>query len=227
MSMTLAIALALASTTPAALPQQQDPFTAAAPLPEEQVAMPEIRAAFGAGDPKEMIDHFDRALAQLPQPTRLRGVVQCLRGTTLNALERKAEAEAAIDECYRLDPDLPFAQLVYAWKLDETGDLRGAVRMFAKAVTESPATVSRLPVDVVETMLRRLQYDSDSALRQQLILALVNAGYGQNDPAFFSSLARETMASRLAAGDIAGARALIPAVTDPADGLKMLIDRTY
>ena len=234
MTPAVVILLLLAQQTPAetaTIPAYQSsparsPMLPPEPLPQERAALPHIgRAMATAG--KELIENFDLALGQLPQPTPFRGMVLCMQSEALAAEQEEARAAAAIDECYRLLPDNPGAQMLRAMLYIEHRDFVRAAPLIAAAIRAAPEVGNMFPLERVGIVLTGLDYARRDDIREQFVRALVDGGFGKDDPAFYSGLARQAVLDHVRKRDIAGAVALLPGITDPEDGLMMLIDRRF
>lgn len=234
MTATVAFLLLLAQQVPPVAPmppyrEETDQPSASfpEPLPQERGALPHLGRAMQASDPKVAIENFDLALGQLPQPTGFRGMVQCMRGGALMHDEQQAQAEAAIDECYRLLPGHPATQMTRAMLYMEKGDFVRAAPLIATAIGAAPNIREGFPVQQAGVVLSGLDYARRDDVREQFVRKLVEAGYGKDDPTFYSGIAREAVLDRVRRRDISGAVALLPGITDPEDGLMMLIDRRF
>ncbi len=194
------------------------------PLPGERAALPALRVAFTAPDPAEQLAALDKVLAMLPQPTRLRGAVQCARGGLQQNLGQNAQA--ATDECYRINPDQPFAAVKA--RLDfMSGSPGEGARLLASAIRADPRIALSMNSSVWERLLRQLGYAGRGVDRQQLVLALADTPTAAADAVFYSGLVRAAMLDRMNHDDLTGSEALLPKVIDPEDGLAMLIDRRF
>jgi hypothetical protein len=205
-------------------------FGGAQPTAEERLALPHVADAMRATTPDARRKSFDAAMALLPQPTRFRGAVQCLRGPMLMSADAAANRAAglqAIDECYRLNPDVPLAQRVKADALFFTNDWAGGATLLASAIRREPRLARGLNDSRLDTLFRRLGYARAFAERRALVAALAGTDVARNDAARYSGWVRESVLERIGTGDLAEAARLLPYVVDPADGLQMLVDRRY
>lgn len=170
---------------------------------------------------------MDRVLELLPEPSPQRGSVQCVRG--MDRLDSDIEAaRAAIEECRRLAPQNPIADIAYSRLMFTTHQTGPAVEAMLRAIRAHPEMLAGCDTSdtgEIATTLRLLAYERQDALRGQLIEALVRSPCGQDDAGFFSGMARETIVERVGRGDKAGAVGLLPAVVDPDDLLTLLVDR--
>lgn len=224
----LGIVLALAAAVPPAGPfEPAEPADRDAPQPDERIGAAALGRALGERSPAAQIADLDRALTALPRPTRFRGLVQCQRGWTLHALDRRAESDAAYEECYRLRPDDSSALWSMSSIALDRGDLRRGVRLLLAAIRADPAPLADYHPGAMDSTLSRLRDAREYALRAELIAALAGSRYSSDDPGWASRKARDAIDDRLAAGDRPGAVALLPLILVPRIGLGLLVDRRY
>lgn len=205
-------------------------FAGVEPTAEERLALPHVADGMRALTPAARRKSFDAAMALLPQPTRFRGAVQCVRGPMLlsaDAVANRREGLAAIDECYRLNPDAPLAQRTKADALFFTGDFPGGAALLGSAIRREPRLARGLKDERLDAMFRRLGYARAFAERRALVSALAGTDVARNDAARYSGWVRESVLERVGKGDLTEAARLLPYVVDPADGLLMLVDRRY
>lgn len=224
----LGIALALvAAVPPTNLLEPATPADRDAPQPDEVTGATALARAIEARTPAAQIDDLDRALAALPRPTRFRGLVQCQRGWTLHALDRRSESDTAYEECYRLRPDDPYALWGMSSIVLDRGDLRRGVRLLLAAIKADPTPLADYHPGAMESTLRRLAYAREHALRAELIAALAQSSYGKDDPAWSSRQARDAIDDLLAAEKPEDAVKLLPLILVPRIGLGLMVDRRY
>ena len=214
------LAAALLVATPA-IAQRHEPL----PLPTEQPALPLLGQAARTANPAARLALIDRALALLVQPTPLRGWVLCGRAATLRDLHRDDEARDAVDQCRQLRPDDPRVLVFQAFSETERQRPVEAAQLLLRAAELDPAAVNDVDPSSMGTVFRLLRYQHQDALADRLIVRLATAGYARQDPETFAGFALVAVRSRVAAGDLAGARALLPGILSPAVGLRLLIDR--
>lgn len=205
-------------------------FERAPPTPEERIALPHVADAVRAATPAARRASLDTALYLLPKPTRFRGAVQCVRGATLlsaDVVVNKASGSAAIDECYRLNPDVPLAQRMRADTAFLNGDYKTGATLLASAVRAEPRLAQGLKEDQLDSVFRQLGYAGANAERGALVVALAGTDAARDNPARYSGWVRADVLDRVEKGDLAGAGALLPYIVDPGDALTMIVDRRY
>lgn len=205
-------------------------FERSPPTPEERIALPHVADAFRAATPVARRASLDTALYLLPKPTPFRGAVQCVRGATLlsaDVMVNKASGSAAIDECYRANPDVPLAQRMRADTAFLNGDYRTGATLLARAVRAEPRLAQGLNDGQLDTVFRQLGYAGANAERRALVVALAGTDAARDNAARYSGWVRASVLDRVEKGDVAGAGALLPYVVDPGDALTMLVDRRY
>jgi hypothetical protein len=205
-------------------------FEAAPPAVEERVALPHVADALRAETTDQRTTSFDAALALLPRPTRFRGAVQCVRGYMLmatNPVANKTAGTGAIDECYRLNPDVPLAQRMKADAAFWNDDITTGATLLASAIRREPRLAQGLEDEQLDAIFRHLQYSQAFDARRALVTALAGTDVARNDASRYSGWVRESVLERVGKGDLAGAGTLLPYVVDPSDGLMMLVDQRY
>ncbi|RYY44956.1 MAG: hypothetical protein EOP59_05295 [Sphingomonadales bacterium] len=216
-----------------AVAQEANPDAAIQAEPDEYVVRPLLKEATDAerrGDVAGALAKAEQAIALLKRPTPFRAWVNCLYGARM--LERdKEKARRAIEECHAVVPDHPAAKMAYSRLLIEDGDKAAGYRMVAAGIRSDPRWLAHCDTTTtgwIRTELRVLAYDRAlDDVRAELIEALTGTACGTEDPAFYSGLMRDVIARRLARGDVENARAALPAVLDPDDLLKMLVERRF
>ena len=226
----LAAALIAATMVPA---MAQDAPREVAPAPEERFVLPLLRQAAEAeqrGNAEGGLAFAEEAIAQLPTATPFRAWINCLYGVRQIGRDT-AKARPAIEECRTVLPSQPMAKMAYGRLLIADGKSEPGFRLMIEAIRSDPRWVERCDTSAtgdIRTQLRVMSYDNTlDDVRAELIEALVATACGSEDPAFYSGLMREVIARRIARGEIEKARGAIPAVLDPDDVLKMLVDRRY
>lgn len=229
----------LAPQVPAAaaapVPDQPQPPKAMPPieklaLPEEQPQLAELMRSLGnvnRRDPKAMLAAFDDTLAKLSRPTMLRGSVQMARAIALEAMDRHAEATAAVEEAIRLLPGyagpLLLAANVYLYS-NNPGLASDAI---VRASEIDPEDVRRLPDYETSAVMARLDAIRDQTRARILgdrLLAIGWTGLGVRSR---SELAAMAIRRAVGQGDIDRARSLIPNLLDPGASYDLLADATY
>lgn len=227
----LAAAALIAIALPAAA--QVRPSGPMPATPEERAVLPLLREATEAdrrGDYAGALATAEKALAQLPEPSKFRAWINCAYGLRMLGSD-DAKARPAIEECHRFLPDEPGAKMAYGRLLIEDGKKAEGYPLVAAAIRGDPRWLQHCDSAVtgsIRTELRVLAYERAlDDVRADLIEALTGTACAGEDPAFYSGLMRDVIARRLARGEGEKARASLPAVIDPDDLLKMLVDRRY
>lgn len=197
------------------------------PLPAERPALAVIATLDAATDDKQRLAIVDRALALLPQPTPFRGAALCERGALLARLDRPAEARTSFDQCRALRPDdgRPLVAIAY----DEASHDRAAdaARLVLRAVRIDPRALDGTDSDSMNGLLRQLRYAGADTLYDQLVAVLADTGFARSDAAAFSTYTLGAVGHHVETGELDQARALLPSIIAPADGVTLLIDRRY
>jgi hypothetical protein len=205
-------------------------FERSPPMAEERIALPHVADALRAANPIARRASLDTALYLLPKPTRFRGAVQCLRGAALlsaDVVANKLPGSVAIDECHRLNPDVPLARRMRADTAFLNDDVRTGATLLAQAISADSQLARGLKEDQLDTVFRQLGYAGATAERRALVVALSKTDAARDNAARYSGWVRAGVLDRVEKGDLAGAGALLPYIVDPADALTMLVDRRY
>ena len=224
-----------------ALPETVAPPAAMPPLSDlkdnEIAAFALVEASARASGPDQAQAMLRRALALVPEPSPTRGAIAC---TYASWVYRQVDEDGSIDtpagqkrllpaieECYRLLPNSPPAQMLAGMAKVATGRTHEGGLLILAAIKAMPLLTSDIDIDSMKWLMRRLSYARESALVAQLREALVEAGYGKEDSAFFGEMAIEAMASHVAVNENSEAVALLPQVLDPEQGLQLLLDKRF
>lgn len=197
------------------------------PQSDEMVAAAIAGRAMEQDNEQAMLAGLDAALAELPRPTRYRGLIQAYRGTALANAGRMTEARAALEEAQHLLPDIASTSFILGQLLLQQKSLIAGVKLIIRAIEAEPATAEGLPPDFYQTVFRQLRYAREGVLRDQLMLVLVKAGYAARHPDFGTSIAKVAIRARLDADDIAGAAAMLPLMTEPGPVIEMVVNNRY
>lgn len=198
-------------------------------LPSERTVLNDFLAgvARGASNPNALLDASDKALSRLPAPTKLRGFIQFYRAELLTGLDRDLDALDAIQESVRLLPGysapLIGAANIYAF-LDRPGE--GADYLM-RAIDIDPQSVRTVPDYDIRNLMNRLNTAHDERRIRSLSDRLLAIGWLGTNLGSRSSLAVEAIKSRIAQGDVPGARALIPKLLVPEHSYALLIQNDY
>ncbi|RYY27688.1 MAG: hypothetical protein EOP62_06765 [Sphingomonadales bacterium] len=226
----LLLALALLVAAPALAQNWPAEFR---PTKDEEVVFPLLRLADQAhrrGDHPGGLAYAEQAIAMLPRATPFRAFLNCNYGQGMLGFD-KAKARIAIEECRTGLPGQSIASMAYSGLLLAEGKREPGYRMMVEAIRSDPRWVQQCDTTAngeIRTQLRVMGYERElDDVRAALIETLIGTACGSEDPGFYSGLMRDVIAKRLARGEIEKAREGIPAVLDPDDVLKMLVDRRY
>jgi tetratricopeptide (TPR) repeat protein len=231
----LAHAQAASSPTPADTQTAATaPSSKVLPLPEE-IVEPRERLIFStlftevsrSGDSAEALASLDETLTRLPEPTKLRGLVQSYRAAVLLDLHKFQAAIDAIEESIRLLPGysgpLITAASIYAYA-NQPG--RGADYLL-RASRVDPATVSLVDDYEVNNILRRLSVAREERRVEALSDRLLEIGWVGSNLGSRSVLAREAIDRRLSDARQDAARQLVPKLLVPAHSYSLLYNNRY
>ncbi len=221
-------------------PPAPPPPVVIVPPPPPQLEHNEV-AAFALVDQsrraptnQEAIALLKRAVAMVPEPGTVRGDLVCTMAARMMAVwsENKGqflppETLAAGDECYRLLPDVPMAQMLSGAIKIDAGQVRQGGRLILAAIKAQPRLALQADIPGTQRMLRQIAYSGDIETLDELKVALVQVGFGKDDPSFFGNLAIGVMAAQVANHDNDKATELLPQILDPDIGLRLLIDRRF
>nr|WP_294167925.1 hypothetical protein [uncultured Sphingomonas sp.] len=191
--------------------------------PPQRASLEQLLLDMGkATSPDAAIAAADKLLAQLPEPSRLRGMVQFFRAAPLAASNREPAAALAIEESIRLLPEhsgpLIAAAGIYAYGHTPG---RGADHLL-RAAEIDPGAIRSLDEYTVFNLLHRLGAENDKRRVQAISERLLAIDWQGQRLATQSGLARNTIKAQLARKDVGAARALVPRLLDPADSFHLL-----
>lgn len=178
-------------------------------------------------DPTLMLSTLDRILADLPKPTRLRGVVQMGRALAFETMDRHQEAAAAIDEAIRLLPDYSGPRLAAAMIHLYSNDPGLAADDILRASELDPRAVQSLEDYEMEGVMHRLDAVRDHKRARQLSERLLALGWTGSGVRSRSDLAKAAIQRAVEDGDLARARELVPSLLDPAAHYALLSLKAY
>ena len=232
--------VAAKTPSPASLKTDVDasPEPATRVLPElETVALPEERSVLitlgtamhtvDQKKPAAVLATLDQALARLPRPTQLRGLVQMSRATGLKELGREPEAILAAEEAIRLLPNysgpLLMASELYAY----SNRTSVSTDYLLRASEIDPVAVRSLPDYEVDNLIRRLGNANDTKRIRLVSKRLLAIGWTGTSISSRSRLAKAAIEQAVDDGDLAGARQLIPSLVVPGDSYALLMMKRY
>jgi tetratricopeptide (TPR) repeat protein len=224
LALLLGIAAPAAPTSAAPLPPENDAFAGElAPfLPEFQVL---IRTR--TQDPQVLLRGADALLAKLPKDSAARGVVLLPRAGTLAAINRAPEAMQAIEESIRLLPGfsgpLYLASEIYSF----AGQPGRGADYFLQASQIDPQIARRVDDYTLSSLLGRLAEGKDDARLGTLSERLLQIGWRNGSLVTSDRIVLAALDARLAAGDVHGARTLVPRLIAPSNVARLLTDKKY
>ncbi|HEV2595167.1 MAG TPA: hypothetical protein VGU01_08220 [Sphingomicrobium sp.] len=198
-------------------------------LPSEQAVLAAFLEKMRAPDrtPAVTVAAADEALAKLPSPTSLRGMIQYARAQALENLGRDLEAVEATEESVQLLQGYS-APLIKAFTLNAyLNRTAPATDYLMRAIRVDPNTARTIDDYEINNLLRRLQGFHDEARARAISDRLLQIGWIGNHVGSRSQLAVEAIKLHVANGDIAGARALVPKLLQPTDSRELLIMNAY
>jgi tetratricopeptide (TPR) repeat protein len=223
----LLIAAALCA---AAAPAAADPLPKpeAIALPEERPLLDRFLQALGRpATATEARVAFDALLADLPQPTPFRGLVQFFRAAALGAEDRQRDAEDAVAESIRLLPQYS-APLLLASQLSAFNDRADMGSDYLiRASRIDPSIVSQLGDYEVGNILRRLGEANDRKRTLALSERLLEIGWNRGSYRTVSSMAMNVIEARVDRGDAAGAAALVPKIVSPDSFARLMTEKKF
>ena len=225
----IALALAFGWTVPAAAaPAEFLPSPHLIASPDERSAVEELsRFVAERVSAAQALPRLDRLLTGLTRPTRMRGLVQFMRGAALEQLERHGEAREAIQESVRLLPGYS-GPLLFAGQMEAYSDRPEAAADYFLRVGEiDPDRLRQIPDYELDNLPRRLAERDDHGRRRQLAERLFAIGWLGESLALRSALALELIKAKAEAGDLAGARAQLPRLMLPGHARELLMQRRY
>jgi len=181
----------------------------------------------GQADPRARLARLDAMLAELRQPNEMRGLVQYLRAIHLLRTQREPAAREAIEESIRLLPAYS-APLLFATHLEAFADRPAAAAdYFLRASDIDPQVARGIPPYDLRNLIGRLDARNDLRRVARLSERLIAIDWQGRDVQMRSRLALEAIRARVAAGDLAGARAFVPRLIAPLHLQSLLIDNRY
>ena len=221
------LAALLAFLLPAAASAAPLPRPADVALPAELPLLPKIEAALRLDrgeDGSPIYKALEPVLAQLPAPTRLRGLVQFLRG--IHASDRAA-ARAAIEESVRLLPEHTMPLLVAAQMDVFAGRPGEAADALLRASRIDRRSLELVADYEMGSVLGRLSEARDTVRLHALSERLVEVDWSRGTSARRAWVALNAVEARIARGDTAGAASLVPRLRKPRDFARLLTEKKF
>ncbi|UUR07355.1 hypothetical protein [Sphingomonas glaciei] len=204
----------------------------AAPVPRideiSAVERPTVTAAIALVSQRGVsppIAELDRLLADLPAPTKGRGVIQMMRASILSGLNRNGEAQLALQESIRLLPEYSGPLFTAAGIMTYSRTPGAAADYFIRASRIDPEEAAQASTYDVFNIINRLRVVGDQQRLESLVDRLIQINWVGNDLDGRSTLVRDAILLRLKRKDVAGARALVPEVLDPRDQYGLLAQK--
>lgn len=198
--------------------------------PDEQAVLAELARAMGGPDsrnPKTLLPVLDRILAKLPRPTMLRGYVQLIRAAVFGALDRHAEAIAAVEESIRLLPGYAGPLLAAAEIYLYSNNPGLASDALIRASEIDPEDVRRAGDYETSGLLQRLDAIRDQKRARLLSDRLLAIGWTGSGVGSRSQLAAMAIRQAMSDGDVTRARSLVPNLLEPGATYQLLADRAF
>ena len=208
------------------------PDPAKVALPEEKALLDQTFSRLLEEKPANRAAHLaalQGLVAKFPRPTPLRGMIQFLRASALAQQHEAADSAAreAVDESVRLLPGysgpLLLASYIYTYS-DQPGP---AADYLIRASHIDPDIVSKMPEYEVDNIFGRLTFHGDQRRVRILSERLLEIGWLAESQSSRSLLARRAIEARMAAGNLAGAKALIPKLLNPSDSRRLLTQTSF
>ncbi|MFL6760221.1 hypothetical protein [Sphingomonas sp.] len=178
-------------------------------------------------DQRQDISSLDIMLAKDSEPTQFRGYLQLLRSAILLDANRGDEAKSAVDESVRLLPGYsgPLLQAfeVYAYS-DRPGE---AADYLLRASEIDPDAVKKIDDYDIGNLTHRLSVNRERNRLDAVAAKLLAIGWTGKQIEGRSNLAILAIKRRVADGDIAGARSLVPELVVPDQTYALLADNRY
>lgn len=224
----VALLLAVASVSPARAEFLPSPEQLA--LPSEQALFSDMIGQLGKSDlsdSKVVLTVLDATLEKLREPTMLRGFVQFSRAGPLIDLNRNAEALDAIEESIRLLPDFSGPLILAAWTYSYSERPGQGADYLLRASQIDPESARKIDDYEVDNLLMRLRNVRDERRVRAVSERLLEIGWLGTNVSSRSKLALESIRRRMAEGDVAGARALVPKLIVPRHSRTLLVSNAY
>jgi len=198
--------------------------------PEELAVLAELARAMNGPDarnPKTLLPVLDRILAKLPRPTMLRGYVQLVRAAVFGALDRHAEAIAAVEESIRLLPGYAGPLMTAAGIYLYSNNPGLASDALIRASEIDPEDVRRASDYETIGLLNRLDAIRDHKRARLLSDRLLAIGWTGSGVVSRSQLAFRVIRQAMGEGDVVRARSLVPSLLQPSASYQLLADLSY
>lgn len=225
MRFAIAAALLLAVSATSVVGEVKTPFELTTDAADQKV-MAEVAAAVSNQD-SNIKARLDAALAKLPRPTPLRGMVQMLRATVLMNDKEMGPAVAAIEEALRLLPDNPDPKFIATAVFTFSGSPQRAADIWLQASEESPEVARTMDSYLLSTLMGRLTDIGDRARADRIGARLAAIGYSAGLASDRSNAAVAQTREAIRGGNTAAALADATSIANPFDLLTLYVDRRY
>lgn len=206
------------------------PFPQDIATQSEQALLAKVLSRFSEAsreDSADALHQFDEALVQLKEPTPLRGLVQFFRANILFGQDKDADAALAIDESMRLLPSYS-GPLLLASRVHAYSDRPGmAADFLLRASTIDPDVVREFDEYDLSSLLHRLEAKDDQRRLHLVSERLLEIGWIGEGLELRSWIALKAIEGRMAVGDVAGARTLVPKLLVPNHSHRLLVANSY
>lgn len=195
--------------------------------PSERALLPALAMALTLKESKERLAALDVQLAKFDRPTRLRGIIQAMRGATLLDEYRHAEALAAAEEAIRLAPGVAPVKLFAVRTMIFAGAPQRAADLWLAMSREYPELAAELDGYELDALRERLRDIGDNKRADALSARIAEAGLAIHSGPRASDGALAQIRLRMSEGKIAEAAALVPSVLVTRDLAQLYLDRRY
>ncbi|WP_019516748.1 hypothetical protein [Sphingomonas sp. Mn802worker] len=193
--------------------------------PADKAVMAEVAAAVAERPPS--LPKLDAALARLPRPTPLRGLVQAARASILNAQPDSKPAVAAVEEALRLLPENPIPKLVATEVFTFSGAPQRAADLWLTVSQQAPELARQSERYTMDALVNRLYDMGDHVRGDRMSARLGEIGFASALAPERSRYALATIRTAMRAGRTADAIAAVPTVGNASDLASMYVNRQY
>ncbi|MDG2532029.1 hypothetical protein P6144_00055 [Sphingomonas sp. HITSZ_GF] len=195
--------------------------------PWEQALLPAIAEALTVAESKDRLAKLDAVLAKLDQPSRLRGIVQSIRGVSLMEEYRQPEALAAAEEALRLAPGVPQVKFYAVYAMTFAGAPQRAADIWLALSREYPDLAGQMGGYILDTLRERLRDIGDRKRGDAVSARIAEIGVVEHSAPRASDSALAQIRQRMDDGKVAEAGALVPGVVVTRDLAQLYLDRRY
>ena len=197
-------------------------------LPGEQTLLNEmLKQLQQSKTPEQGLTVLDETLTKLPEPTKLRGVVQLTRAFILLSQDEYPGSIDAVEESIRLLPGYTAPLLTAASIYAYANNPQKGADYFLRATSIDPNSVRMMDDYEVNNLIRRLNFSRDKKKADLVSDRLLEIGWIGKSLDSRSSLARNAIERRIADGNIPGARSIVPKLLVPGHSYGLLTNKEY